>query len=319
VTVPLSIDRYESLAGNTLVQHFSRMDSLLWRSLSLIAQTHPIYLQRCSMTPIIREVTGTSHGRRWFVYKDIKEPMSRLFETIRLWVQEQIVWTRFLEEVRALGLYRDTLRDWVENAKLSDARVQLHVTTYYQSYLKLRDEVTTAYLPLVWKAATSHGFTDDNRADLFQIGVTGLLHAAERYHNVGPVTFSTFASRWIRQSILMYISRKMPLIQVSHSVLEEESKLMRRERETGKEDTSPRAQRIKKLSGTKDVLLVEDVEAEQEEDNGLPGIDLKYLPRLLRQSVILRHGLFEHIKCEATREELEAERQRQFKALSEIL
>lgn len=295
------------------------MDSLLWRSLSLIAQANPGYLQRCSMIPIIREVTGTSHGRRWFVYKETKEPMSRLFETIRLWVQEQISWMVFLQQIRDLGLYRDTLRDWVENAKLSDVRVRHHVGIYYHSYLKLRDEVTTAYLPLVWKAATSHGFTDDTRADLFQIGVTGLLHAAERYHNVGPVTFSTFASRWIRQSILMYISRKMPLIQVSHSVLEEESKLMRKERETGKEDRSLRAQRIKKLSGTKDVLLVEDVEAEQHEEDGLAGIDLKYLPRLLRQAVILRHGLFEHIRCDATREQLEAERQRQFKALSEIL
>jgi len=319
VTVPISIDRYESLAGSTLVKHFDRMDSLLWRSLSLIAQANPVYLQRCSMVPIIREVTGTSHGRRWFVYKDIPEPMSCLLESIRLWVQEQITWVMFLEEIRKLGLYRDTLREWVENAKVGDPKVRSHVTGYYQSYLKFREEICTAYLPLVWKAATSHGFTDDNRADLFQIGVTGLLHASERYHNVGPVTFSTFAARWIRQSILMYISRKMPLIQVSHSVLEEESKLMRKERETGKEDTSSRAQRIRKLSGTKDVLLVEDVEAEEEREDRLAGIDLKYLPRLLRQAVILRHGLFEHIRCDATRQVLEAERQRQFKALSEIL
>jgi RNA polymerase sigma factor (sigma-70 family) len=317
-SAPLVIDRYDSLSGKTLVLHFTKMDSLLWEGLSLLAQVDPLYLRRCCMLPIIKEVTGTSHGRRWFINPPCDNPIGFLIEIVRLWTQERISWMQYLQRLRALGFYRDTLRMWVEHAEPPDLNVQTHVRKRFEVYLKLRSEICTAYLPLVWKTASSHGFTDDSKRDLFQIGVTGLIHATERYHNVGPVTFSTFANRWIRQAILMYISRKMPIVQVSHSVLEEESKILRRERETGQEDDSPRAQRIKRLSSTKDVLLCEDVEAEQEE-RGQNSIDLTYLPKLLRQIIILKHGLLEHARCEVPKITLDTEREQQFKVLSELL
>jgi hypothetical protein len=116
----------------------------------------------------------------------------------------------------------------------------------------------------------------------------------------------------------MYISRKMPLIQVSHSVLEEESKICRAERESGKEDRSPRAQRIRRLSATKDVLLVDEVEAEQEGRDD-PVIDLKTLPRHLRQVVMLRHGLLERAHCKVSEDAKRKERARQFRVLQATL
>ena len=317
-SAPLVIDRYDSLAGKTLVLHFARMDALLWESLGLIAQSDPLYLQRCCMLPIVKEVTGTSHGRRWFIDPPCDNPIGFLIEIIRLWIQKRITWLQYLQRLRELGFYRDTLRTWVELADPPDDSVQVHLQRGFKVYLKLREEICTAYLPLVWKTASSHGFTDDSKRDLFQIGVTGLIHATERYHNVGPVTFSTFANRWIRQAILMYISRKMPIVQVSHTVLEEESKILRKERETGQEDDSPRAQRIKRLSSTKDVLLCEEVEAEQQ-DSGQNSIDLTYLPKLLRQIIILKHGLLEHARCNVAKSALDAEREQQFKVLSELL
>jgi len=324
LTAPLTIDKYESLSGKALVRHFELMDSLLWKSLSLIAQTGQDYLLRSCLTPIIRDITGTSHGRRWFTRKDIRFPLTRLLEIIRLWRQSDFTWDQFLTELHFLSFYRDTLRSWVEKAEVDDAAVAEHVKRYYKLYLVYREEVTCAYLPLVWKAATSHGFNDDTRQDLFQIGTTGLLHATERYNNVDeagqarPVTFSTFANRWIRQAILMHISRKMPLIQVSHSVLEEESKILRRERESGKEDRSPRAQRIKRMSSTKDVLLVDEVEAEQTRRDE-PVVDLQRLPQYLRRVVIFRHGLIEHAKPGCTDQQLVAERTRQFEILQHRL
>ena len=324
MTAPLTIDKYESLSGRALVRHFQQMDSLLWRSLGLLAQQEPDYLRACCLVPLVKEVTGTSHGRRWFTHKEVKRPLTRLMELVRLWAQNEIEWQPFLAELQALGFYRDTLRTWVESTNVADDPTKTHILAYHSSYLAYRQEVCVAYLPLVWRAASSHGFSEDNRQDLFQIGTMGLLHATERYSavdskgNIYPSTFSTFASRWIRQAILMYISRKMPLIQVSHSVLEEESKIARQERESGKEDHSLRAQRIRKLSATKDVMLVDEVDAEQEDD-GDPVIDLKSLPRHLRQIVILRHGLLERARCEAPETQKQIERERQFNALQTLL
>lgn len=324
MTIPLTIDKYESLSGKALVRHFQRMDTMLWQSLALLAQQDPDYLRSCCLIPVIREMTGTSHGRRWFTRKDIKDPLTRLMELVRLWLQTEIDWISFLNDLRSLGLYRDTLRTWVERASISHAPTRTHVLSYHSQYLAFREEVCTAYLPLVWRAASSHGFTEDVRADLFQIGTTGLLHATERYNAVDPdgvvhpVTFSTFANRWIRQAILMYISRKMPLIQVSHSVLEEESKISRKERESGKEDRSPRAQRIRKLSATKDVLLVDEIESEQKQTDDY-AIDLRPLPLYLRQVVILRHGLLEMARCEASRFDKRQEQERQFQVLQAML
>jgi len=300
------------------------MDYLLWQSLALLAQRDPGYLRACCLTPIVKDVTGTSHGRRWFIRKDLRSPLTRLMEIVRLWLQQERDWSTFLVDLQQLGFYRDTLRGWVENASVNDTAVRTHILAYHKRYIAYRQEVTTAYLPLVWRAASSHGFTEDIRQDLFQIGTTGLLHATERYMavdhegNVQPATFSTFANRWIRQAILMYISRKMPVIQVSHSVLEEESKISRKERETGKEDRSARAQRIKRLSATKDVLLVDEVEAEQEKRDD-PVIDLKPLPRHLRQVVIMRHGLLERAQCDVPPAVLQAERNRQFESLTRTL
>jgi RNA polymerase sigma factor (sigma-70 family) len=312
---PLTINHYDSLSGTSLVQHFQGMDSCLWCALSIIAQVSPEYLQKCCMLPIIRGVTGTSHGRRWFVGSLVENPDQRLLEIVRLWVQGDIAWEGFLSELRGLGFYRDTIREWVEASRIEDDRAKAHVQISLKRYFTYREAVCNAYLPLVWKAASTHGFTEDIKSDLFQIGVTGLLHACERYHNVGPVTFSTFATRWIRQAILMHISRKMPIIQVSHSVLEEESKLVRKERETGKEDASPRAQRIKRLSSTRDVLLVDDIEAEHQPDPEHGRVDLRYLPRHHKQVVILKFGLLEHARCEVPKSALDTEQKRQFTAL----
>lgn len=245
-------------------------------------------------------------------------------ELVRLWLQTEVDWFPFLHELRMMGFYRDTLRSWVEGASVEHTPTRTHILANHRQYLAFREEICTAYLPLVWRAASSHGFSEDTRQDLFQIGTTGLLHATERYNavdpdgSVHPSTFSTFANRWIRQAILMYISRKMPLIQVSHSVLEEESKISRNERESGKEDRSPRAQRIRRLSSTKDVLLVDEVEAEQE-TNDDPAIDLKPLPKHLRQVVIFRHGLLERARCEAPEAEKRKERERQFKMLQAMM
>lgn len=302
-------DEYESLGGNSLIRHFNLADEALWCALSIVAQAQPRYLQRRILIPVLRQATGMNHGRKWFVRGNSPQALGRLVEITRGWVQEKFYWSDVLKEIQDLGFYRDTVRGWVEDAKIYDPCYRRRVLGYLTTYLAIREEITNAYLPLVWKAAASYGFTADVREDLFQIGSTGLLHAVERYNNVGPVTFSTFAGRWIRQAILMYISRRMPVIRVSHSVLEVFSKINREELASGKKDLSDRAQRIRSVSGVKDVLLVADPEAEQHVDE--KQIDLAELPRELRQVLILKYGLLDHARSNATQEVLDAEHKRQ--------
>ena len=288
------------------------MDEALWSAFSLIAQCCPWYVQGGILLPIIRQITGTSHGRRWFT-TTYKNPLSTLFETSRLWQQGHINWCAALRTVRRLGFYRDTIRELVTAADITVEPIKHHVERYLRRYFHYREEVTLAYTPLVWRLASAYGFSEEQKQDLFQIGVAGLIHACERYNNDGPATFSTFARQWIRQAILMHVQRAQPIIKVSHSVLEEESRIRRKEMKTGEVDTSERAERIRRMHEVKDVVLSNDVDAEAEEKEER-AINLETLPAHIRKVLIFRHGLIDHALSGASEKELAAERDRQFAA-----
>lgn len=313
MSVPKTVDCYDALSGETLSSHFTYMDRALWKALALIAQTDAAYLQRCVLHPITREICGTSYGRRWFIADKSGIFMCRMLELDRVWLQQFVTWRYFLEELRKLTLFRDTLRGWVEGYVGSNDLINLHVTEYFNTYIRLRKNIVTSYIPVVWKVALHHGFTEDQQHDLFQIGITGLLHAAERYNNAGPMTFPKFAHRWIRQAIHMHIDRKLPLISVSHSVKEANSRLNKREKHEGQPDDSTRAKRIRQLMAMKDVVLTDQLEIEAEAED--PPFNLDVLDAFTKKLIILRHGLLEYASCNLTRQELEQERLRQLKSV----
>lgn len=308
---PKKLDPFISLKGQTLVDHFSYLDDVLWKSLCTIAQDDPKYLQRCMMGPIIRQLSGTSHGRRWYVSGKNEDYNGYLVDTLRQWVQKS-TWRDSLYDLDKIQPYRDSRRQWVEDFQSDDYRVQDNIDQWLHSYYHIRGEITKSYLPLVWSIAASYGFTEDSRADLFQVGITGLIHATERYHNVGPLTFSSFAGRWIRQRILMNLNRTHPLIRVSHSVLERLSKLSRAELQSGEKDESPQAHKIRSLAAAKDVVLTDDVNtfghAEIPEDSLF---DFSELPQDVRRVMILKYEMFNQARPNHTPEEVEKERWRQ--------
>jgi RNA polymerase sigma factor (sigma-70 family) len=309
MSIPKTVDCYDALGGETLSCHFTGMDRVLWKALALIAQTDPEYLQRCALQPITREICGTSYGRRWFIADKSGAYMCRMLELDRVWLQKYVEWDFFLKQLQTLTLFRDTLRGWVENYEGTHELVSSHVTEYFNTYIRLRKNIVTSYIPVVWKVAMHHGFTEDQQHDLFQIGITGLLHATERYNNEGPMTFPKFAHRWIRQAVHMHIDRKMPLISVSHSVKEANSKLNKQEKHAGQPDTSLRAKKIRQLLAMKDVVLTDQLEFEHEAEDDIINLDI--LDPFSKKIIILRHGLLEHACCTLTRQELEQEYQRQ--------
>jgi RNA polymerase primary sigma factor len=52
--------------------------------------------------------------------------------------------------------------------------------------------------------------------DIIQEGNMGLMHAAEKYDHIKNVRFSTYASWWIRQYIIRYLSNKRRTIRLPH-------------------------------------------------------------------------------------------------------
>jgi hypothetical protein len=112
----------------------------------------------------------------------------------------------------------------------------------------------------------------------------------------------------------MTINRQMPIIRVSHSVLEEQSRINRKEMVSGKEDRSQRSQRVKAVSATKDVVLVGDFEREAVEPKPDNRIDLSVLPRQLKTAIILNYGLWDHATPNCSSRLLERERLRQIRA-----
>jgi RNA polymerase sigma factor (sigma-70 family) len=304
-------DVYEALGGVALIRAFTALDHLLWQALDVVAQVARRYLSTQIVTPVARDIMGATHGRKWFLGGNSDAKLGTLVACVGAW-QRGADYAEVVDTLAGLGFYRDTIRTWVERAiPAIDDRQELargRVRAYLQSYLHIRGDITEAYLPLVWSIASRHGSA--NSEDLYQIGVPGLVHAIERYNNDGPLTFGKFASRWIRQSILMHLTRQAPIIIVSHSVVERERRLKKRELETGVVDTTPAAEAIRNASAPRDVSLVADIDVADAE-KPKPRVDLSQLPKDLRRLLVLRYGTIDLAQCNASEDELLAERQRQ--------
>lgn len=308
------LDPYVTIEGSTLISHFNFMDKLIWNSLYIIAQKDPKYLQDKVASLILKYVSGYSAGRHFFIEKSNKKLMGSFLENLRVWILTNDT-LKFLKNLKKFKLYRDTLREWAIDYKGNNSRYGKQLLIWKNSYFRIREQLTISYLPIVIAMASRYGLTEDQRSDLYQIGSTGLIHAIERYNNLNSINFHKFARQWIRQKILMSITRHMPLIRVSHSILEAQSKLTRQERVTGEKDQSIKAQRIRRMVATKDVVLLESPDAAtQESGKEELSVDIDMLPGELKKVLIVNHELIDYAKCPYSIKQLQTEASRQVKS-----
>jgi len=73
-----------------------------------------------------------------------------------------------------------------------------------------------ANLRLVIKIARAYSAMDVPFVDLVQEGNMGLMHAAEKYDYKKKLRFSTYASWWIRQFIVRYLTNKRRIVRLPH-------------------------------------------------------------------------------------------------------
>jgi len=79
-----------------------------------------------------------------------------------------------------------------------------------------RQELINSNLRLVVKIAKAYTGTDLNLLDLIQEGNLGLIRSAGKFDYRKSVRFSTYASWWIKQSIVRAISNKRRAIRLPH-------------------------------------------------------------------------------------------------------
>ena len=77
-------------------------------------------------------------------------------------------------------------------------------------------KLINANLRLVIKIARPYAAPDVPFMDLVQEGNLGLIHAAEKYDHLKKVRFCTYASWWIRQFIIRYLTNKRRIVRLPH-------------------------------------------------------------------------------------------------------
>lgn len=93
-----------------------------------------------------------------------------------------------------------------------------------------RQEIITAYQPLVYKLVGKISVSNDLLMDLIQEGIIGLIEAVENFNHERNIRFSTYATYRIRGRVLNYLKRdlNLDLISLDHSYDEDGLTLMER-------------------------------------------------------------------------------------------
>ena len=98
-----------------------------------------------------------------------------------------------------------------------------------------RQELITAYQPLVYRQVSGLSVSHDMIMDLIQEGIIGLIEAVENYDYKRKVRFSTYAGYRIKGRMLDYLQKDFDLdmISLDHSVNEDGLSLLERLKEEG--------------------------------------------------------------------------------------
>ncbi|MBN1699475.1 MAG: RNA polymerase sigma factor RpoD/SigA [Spirochaetales bacterium] len=107
--------------------------------------------------------------------------------------------------------------DQIKDTPLLTFEEELELSKKIQAgNLEARQKLIEANLKLVVKIARSFKTNDVSFLDLIQEGNLGLMKAADRFDFRKNVRFSTYASWWIKQSIVRSLSNKRRAIRLPH-------------------------------------------------------------------------------------------------------
>lgn len=98
-----------------------------------------------------------------------------------------------------------------------------------------RQELITAYQPLVYKLVARLALSNELVMDLIQEGIIGLIEAVENFDYERKVRFSTYATYRIRGRVLNYLKRdlRLDLVSLDHTFDEDGLSLLDRLEEEG--------------------------------------------------------------------------------------
>ena len=116
--------------------------------------------------------------------------------------------------------YKDSLQIYFSQIKaypLLDFSEELELSRrIQQGDAAARDSLVNANLRLVVKIARPYVTKDVPFMDLIQEGNIGLIHAAKKFDYEKNIRFSTYASWWIRQFIMRYLTNKRRMVRLPH-------------------------------------------------------------------------------------------------------
>lgn len=98
---------------------------------------------------------------------------------------------------------------------VQDMRLGQQAKNAYRHYRSELDALIHGNMRLVAKIASSYRDRGVMMEDMIQEGATGLMRAAEKYDPTRGLRFSTYATHWIRASILVAISQSSREIRLS--------------------------------------------------------------------------------------------------------
>lgn len=153
----------------------------------------------------------------------------------------------------SLSLY---IRDVAGSRVLPDEEEHALLARVHQGDRKALNSLVRANLKFV--VAVSHNYTGRGLplADLINEGNLGLIRAAERFDLTQPIRFISYAVWWIRQGILVALSRQQGFISIPPSWIAE-TRLIRRADQAlaQKLGRAPDFEELKKSTGLSDETL----------------------------------------------------------------
>ena len=168
---------------------------------------------------------------------DEEARMAKRIEFARRRLERTILISKVAPEIREQYFTRietpEVARDSRAGLQLADAPGEDSLRTRWTEYLRLRNDLIEANIPLVERIALRYRTYGIPHVDLVQHGDIGLIRAATKFDWRKNVRFRTYAEWWIRQAIERATDTDRDIIHVPRPMRQRLSKANRLNRALG--------------------------------------------------------------------------------------